>query len=376
MEESTSLVIDNGSGMMKAGYSGDDTPRVIFPTVIGKPKSAGAMVGMEQKDIYIGQEALSKKDNLNLEYPIIKGVIENMEHMQAIWSQKTFSDLRVLTEENPIMMTESPQNPVEKREELLKIMFEEFNVPAFFLASQAVLSLFSSGKTTGIVLSAGYGITHTVPVYEGYAIPHAIQPIELAGKDLNDYFQKLLVAKGKGYEHLEYAEPESISSAKEKCCLVAEDYDSWFKEAKEHGKHEITHRMPDQKEITIASERFMCPELLFQPNLDGREHDGVHKSIHDSIMKCDVDIRKDLYANISLSGGSSMFEGIKVRMKKELQALAPSSADINLIVSPERKYNAWIGGSILSSIGAFKPMWISKNEYKDSGLSIIHKKCF
>merc|ERR1711931_612606 len=123
------------------------------------------------------------------------------------------------------------------------------------------------------------------------------------------------------------------------------------------------YELPDGQVITVGNERFRCPEVLFKPSLIGKESDGIHTTTYDSIMKCDVDIRKDLYGNIVLSGGTTMFDGIADRMQKEITALAPSSLKIKIVAPPERKYSVWIGGSILSSLSTFQQMWISKQEY-------------
>jgi actin-related protein len=128
--------------------------------------------------------------------------------------------------------------------------------------------------------------------------------------------------------------------------------------------------------ITIGNERFRCPETLFQPSFIGMESAGIHETLYNSIMKCDVDIRKDLYANIVLSGGSTIFHGLADRMEKEISALAPPTMKIKVIAPPERKYSSWIGGSILASLSTFQQMWISKQEYDESGPSIVHQKCF
>ncbi|KAG6450335.1 hypothetical protein O3G_MSEX006539 [Manduca sexta] len=128
--------------------------------------------------------------------------------------------------------------------------------------------------------------------------------------------------------------------------------------------------------ITIGNERFRCPEALFQPSFLGMEACGIHETTYNSIMKCDVDIRKDLYANTVLSGGTTMYPGIADRMQKEITALAPSTMKIKIIAPPERKYSVWIGGSILASLSTFQQMWISKQEYDESGPSIVHRKCF
>ena len=122
--------------------------------------------------------------------------------------------------------------------------------------------------------------------------------------------------------------------------------------------------------------KFGTREVLFQPSFVGKEASGIHDTTFQSIMKCDVDIRKDLYSNIVLSGGTSMFQGVGERMTKELTALAPSTMKIKVVAPPERKYSVWIGGSILSSLSTFQQMWISKGEYDESGPTIVHRKCF
>merc|ERR1719231_1285582 len=185
-------------------------------------------------------------------------------------------------------------------------------------------------------MDSGDGVSHTVPIYEGYALPHAILRLDLAGLD----------------------------------------FDAEMKKSAESSETEKTFELPDGNIITVGSERFRCPEVLFQPNLIGKESSGIHDTTFNSIMKCDVDIRKDLYANVVLSGGTTMFSGIGERMTKELTQLAPSTMKIKVVAPPERKYSVWIGGSILSSLSTFQQMWISKAEYDESGPTIVHRKCF
>ena len=373
-EEETALVIDNGSGMCKAGFAGDDAPRSVFPSVVGKPKNPGIMVGLEQKDIYIGDEAMQKRGVLKILWPIKHGIISEWQDMEHIWNQTIYNELRVTPEDHPILQTESPLNPKNNREKMTEIMFESFNAPALYVAVQAVLSLYASGRTTGLVLDSGDGVTHTVPIYEGYAIPHAISNINLAGRDLTNYFQRIL--KDRGYNFETSAEKEVVREMKETLCFVATDFNEEMKQSAKSNTHDTTYQLPDGTKCTIGNETFRCPELLFQPQLMEKELPGIDQLVYDSIMKVDVDIRKELYSNIILSGGSTMFNNMGNRITEAVRALAPASMRVNVLASPERKYSVWIGGSIISSLSTFASMWITRADYDEAGPSIVHRKCF
>jgi len=373
-EDKPALVVDNGSGMVKAGFSGDDAPRSVFPSIVGRPKVKPTMVGSDNKTIYIGDEAQVKRGVLKLQYPIEHGIVTSWDDMEKIWHHTYYNELRVAPEEHLVMLTEAPLNPKMNRERMTQIHFETFNVPGMYVQIQAVLSLYASGRTTGCVFDSGDGVSHTVPIYEGYALPHAIKRLDLAGRDLTEWMMKCLMAKG--YTFTTTAEREIVRDIKEKLAYVALDYEEELKNAKESADLAKDYELPDGNVMQVDVARFKCPEALFKPDLLGKEDAGIHETTFNTIMACDIDIRKDLYANIVCSGGTTMFEGIAERLKKEMVALAPPTMEVKIVAPPERKYSVWIGGSILSALGTFQSMWITKAEYEDAGPAIVHRKCF
>ncbi len=197
--------------------------------------------------------------------------------------------------------------------------------------------------------------------------------MDLGGRDVTQYLCKMLAEKG--YPFATTAEREIARHIKEKECYVALDYYAEMEKTKMSSELEKQYQLPDGQCITLGMERFRAPEIIFQPYYRGMSQDGMHKLLYYAIMKCDIDIRATLYGSVVLTGGNSMFEGIAERFQKELKELAPQTMKIGIIAPPERKHSVWIGGSIISSLSTFEEMWITKQEYKNYGPSIVHRKC-
>ncbi|KAK3814148.1 MAG: actin family [Benniella sp.] len=354
------VVIDNGSGVIKAGFAGDDQPKCFFPAFVGRPKHTRIMAGAVEGDLFIGKRAQELRGLLKIKYPIEHGIVQDWDDMEKIWQFIYTDELKTMSEEHPVLLTEAPLNPMRNRELAAQIFFETFNVPALFTSIQAVLSLYSSGRTTGVVLDSGDGVTHAVPVYEGFAIPHAIQRVDIAGRDVTEHLQ-LLLRKG-GYHFHTTAEKEIVRIIKEKNCYLPLNP---AKEEKDTGEKKEDFILPDGNTIKLGAERFRAPEILFNPELIGLEYPGIHQVVADAISRSDMDLRKSLYSNIVLSGGSTLCRGFGDRLLQEVKKLALKDIKIKISAPPERKYSTWIGGSILASLNTFKKMWVSAEEYQE-----------
>jgi actin-related protein len=368
-------VIDNGTSYTKAGFSGEEAPRSAFPTLVGKPKPQ-VLLNSEKNERLLGQEALEKLGISTITHPIESGVITNWEDMEKIWHHTFYNELRIAPEEHNVLLTDPPLNKEETREKITEVMFEMFNIPGLYISMQSVLAIYSTGRTSGIVVDSGESNTHFVPIHEGYPFPHAIIKMQLGGSDLTQFLIKLLIEKRYTIDTL--SRIHLTNDMKEKQCYVSYDYDLEVRETNQGGSLEAKYKMPDGEEINLEYERFRCPEALFRPGLIGKEIPGIHEQCYNAIIKSDMEIRKDMYSNIVLAGGNTLFPGMPERLTKEVQKLTPSATSnkVKIIAMPERKYATWIGGSILTSLSNFQCMWITKGEYDEIGKEIVHKKCF
>jgi len=365
------VVIDNGSGVIKAGFAGDQIPKCHFSSFIGRPKHVRVMAGALEGDTFIGAKADEYRGLLNIKYPMEHGIVQDWNDMERIWSYiYSKEQLATFSEEHPVLLTEAPLNPRRNREKAAELFFETFNVPALFISMQAVLSLYATGRTTGVVLDCGDGVTHSVPIYEGFALPHSIMRTDLAGRDVTRYLKLLLKREGCTFKTT--AEFEIVKKIKEEVCYLA------LNPLKEEGMEgeKTRYMLPDGSPLDIGNAKFRGPELLFRPDLLGEEYEGLHEVLAYAIQKSDMDLRKTLYQNIVLSGGSTLFRGFGDRLLNEVKKVAPKDIKIRISAPQERLYSTWIGGSILASLDTFKKMWVSKKEYEDEGVKAITRKTF
>jgi actin len=409
------VVIDCGSGTTKAGFAGDDAPRAVFSTVVGRPRHKDRV----ETDCYVGTDAWSRRSELELKRPVERGMVINWDDMEKVWHHTLYNELHVAPEEHPVMLSESPMNPRANREKTGEIVFESFNTPALYVANH------------------------------GHALPHATTRLDLAGRDVNEYLVQLMAERG--YAFTTAAERESVRDIKEKLCYVAIDYEQEKQTAASARTLKKRYELPDGQIVTVGSERYHCTEALFDPSLidllkdplvfgaewqrlrllwvgrvepgsalfqvpkelvrkmqshcvaawnpgrspirspfrDFRRREeaqrlraavtepraGVHQCVFDAIRACDLELRNSLFANVVLSGGNTLFPGMADRLTRELAALAESARRIHVVAPPERSFAAWIGGSIAAAI-APRGMWISRAEYDEFGPQIVTRKCF
>jgi actin beta/gamma 1 len=256
------VVIDCGTSLCKVGFASDDAPRAVFPPIVGRPKHPGIMVGMDQKDTYVGDEAVAKRGILSMSgHTIERGLVTNWGDMEKIWHHTFYNELRVAPEEHPVLLTEAPLNPKANRERMTQVMFETFHVPALYIFEQAVLALFASGCTTGCVLDSGEDRSHAVPIYEAHIIVHAVVRLDLAGRDLTHYMTKILTDRGYSFTTSSpEVDREIARDIKEKLTYSALDFDTEMKAAEESPSTVAKpYELPDGNVITVGNERFRCP---------------------------------------------------------------------------------------------------------------------
>jgi len=381
-------VCDNGTGFVKCGFAGDNFPAHIFPAIVGRPilRAEEKINDVVLKDIMVGDECTVARDFLETSYPLTNGIVQRWDDMIHLYNYTFFERLKIDPSEHKIMLTEAAMNPKKNREKLVETMFETFGFAGVHCSIQAVLTLYAQGLLTGVVVDSGDGVTHIVPVYEGFALPQSIRRLDIAGRHLTEYMIKLLQLRG--YTFNRSADFELVREIKEKVCYVGYDLALEKKLALETTTVVQTFTLPDGRVLKVGPERFEAPEALFQPTMIDVESKGLAELVFDCIQSCDMSTRPDLYKHIVLSGGSTMYPGLPSRLEKEVRKLhcdlvckgdKEQSAKLKLRIEdpPRRKHMVFLGGSVLADIMKDKEaFWMTKAEYDEKGVSEVLKKCF
>jgi len=431
-DEVSAIVAEIGTSYSKAGYAGEDSPKCVFETDVGVLYNAGdeQRVGDGKKAIgedaekeitisdssssssnikyYVGTSALTyRRDGVEIANPLEKGLISNWDLVEQLWDHGFKSRLRIDAKDHPVLLGEPSFNTRTIREKMTELMFEKYQCPAVFIAKNAVLSSFASGRPTALVLDSGGGVTTAVPVHDGYTLTKGIFKSYLAGDELTNQLQKSLEMKGT-YRNIKpkysftrtevkpgefqviihdhpnttasyrnYMIKRVIRDIKETSCRVAETavFDNSVGSVS-------TYELQDGGSIDIGGDRLKIPEVMFNPTLctteEYQKENPIHNLVFQSVNNVDSDIRRELYQNVVVTGGNTLFPGFVERLQKEMNDKVPQMYKVKLIASNssvERKFSAWIGGSILASLGSFQQMWMSKAEYEEHGVSLVERKC-
>lgn len=383
---SVHIVIDNGTSTCKAGFNGENAPRAVIPTVIGNTKNPVINILDDGSKFYIGREAIYNSTSLELENPIEDGKIKNFDKMEKIWSHIFYNELKVKPEAHNVFMTENLYSSNQEREKIAEIIFEKFSIFNIHIEPQPVMTLYSTTKTSGLIVESGESITQIVPIYEGFILPQAIKSNNLAGEKMTKLLGQFLSQDLKkhnvvnGFYTCKNIKEQFLEiSLEDNFNLVSDtSVPREFTKSSKDGQEEF--KLPDGNKIVIKQEKYLVPETIFSPNLANLDIPSIQKLLWDSVLSVDIHLRKDFLSNIILGGGNTMIKNFPERLKKELLKNFKDNDDnsnfVKINAQNERIYSAWIGASVVCSISNFQQMWISKNDYEEVGPNIIHKKYY
>ncbi|KAM6169565.1 actin-like protein 7B [Rhynchocyon petersi] len=364
------LIIDLGSQYCKCGYGGEPRPTYFISTTVGKWCPEAAQAGDTCKETYVGHELVNTEVPLKLVNPLKLGVVMDWDCVQSIWEYVFHTAMKILPEEHAVLLSDPPFSPLSNREKCAELLFETFGVPAMHVACQSLLSIYSYGKTSGLVVESGHGVSHVVPVSDGDLLPGLSMRADYAGGDLTSYLMQLLNEAGHRFtdDHLHIVE-----HIKKKCCYSALLPDEELKLPLEELR--VHYELPDGKLLTIGQERFRCSEMLFKPSLVGCNQQGLPELTAACLSRCqEAGFKEEMAANVVLCGGCTMLDGFPERFQRELSLLCPGDNPA-VSAAPERKTSVWTGGSILASLQAFQQLWVSKEEFLERGSVAIYSKC-
>ncbi|PZC77714.1 hypothetical protein B5X24_HaOG203081 [Helicoverpa armigera] len=368
------VVFDAGSQNMKAGFAGEPSPRAMVPTTVARFRREGLIDGIPL--IYCGTEAIKKRGISTMVWPVREGMIQDWDEMEKMWHYIFYKELHVPPESTRIMHSVHPLTAKADKQRMAEILFESFDINALYIAKSPTLVLNAYGRTSGVVCETGYACSYVAPVFEGFPLKYATITSPVTGKMLSERLQKLMFKAG--YSFTTPYEIDLIDQIKRAICYVSQDYAVELAQSTGHDS-KAKYDLPDGQHILLGQERFLCPEVLFKPELEGLKCRNIIDTICHSIDMCDLDYRSIFYNNIVFSGGASLTTGLVQRVTRELgQILKTNLPDVTLKVDAMemRKYAAWAGGSMLASLPNLREFWFTKQEYEDVGSERIKFKFF
>eukprot|EP00438_Fugacium_kawagutii_P031294 Skav201232 [mRNA] locus=scaffold4162:70149:92678:+ [translate_table: standard] len=374
MDEQDVVVLDAGSGFLKVGFCGEDAPRAVLPTAMATATAdenrddesaavSGDSSAQKKSQVFYGEEAIMQ-ENAVITRPMQRGELQlsapEKEAMENLLEHVFRHVLGVEQEDLPCLIADTMplgQGSYATRQWIAEVMFEKIKVKSLAIFNTAALSLFSTGRTRGLVVESGEGITQAVPVFEGYAIPHAIFKMKVAGQDITQRIKTLMAE--------ELGEPQSyrtMQAMKEKVCFVAPSGSNGVPAASpDSGDEEArSFELPDGKIIQVSEKiRSGATEILFG-GVEGEA--SMQKICLDAVNTVDLDFRQDLVKSVVLAGVN-----LAPRLRMELKtALATDlSRTVDVVSDSQRRFAAWIGGSMFASLSTFDQVAITKQEYED-----------
>ncbi|OHT10984.1 Actin-1 [Tritrichomonas foetus] len=374
--EVQSVVIDNGSCVIKAGFSGGQTPHTTFSSSIGfatypliNSNSAG------HKDYYISDEASERIGILSQKYPIHHSIIKDWDTMEKIWHHTFYNELRIDPVEHLYLFTSNVNVPASQNSKIAEIMFEKYKIPGIFFKPSDELTLLASGRTTGVVLESGDGVSSISAILEGYRIPETLQWTKMAGSSVTNFLIKKLQKRDLLLDNNK-SDTIIARSIKETVGYISENYEEELKKFDEAASAKsTTYRYPDGQSLNIGNVSFKTPEFLFRPHVYGLEGKGLHQMLAETIQKCDIHIQLDLFKKICIGGGNTLFKGFDKRIELEMAKIVPEDTKVKIVSAKRRGFSAWIGAAMFSANQSFTEMAISKKTFEEEGSSIIERKC-
>ncbi|XP_008566427.1 PREDICTED: actin-like protein 10 [Galeopterus variegatus] len=359
------VVVDQGSGFTKAGFAGEKQPRIVL--------KSSSLVPSWDRPVLPGAPGCELAGGVARAHPIKHGVVVDWEALEGLWERLLVGGLRVCPEQWPVLVSDSPSAPPADRERVAELLFEALAVPACHMASTAMLALCSAGALSGLAVEAGAGVCHATPIYAGHSWHKATFRQDVAGTTLSRYLRDLLVAACP-YLGQRALPRKDITQLKKRCCYVSLDFEGDLCDPARH--HPASFCMGNGCSVCLSSERFRCPEPIFQPGLLGQAEPGLPTLAFRALQKMPTTLQTRLANAVVLAGGSTLFPGFVERLDMELEAQCQRHGYMalrpRLVAKPGRGCAVWTGGSMVASLHSFRCHWMTRAMYQECGSRLVH----